>query len=380
MAAIIKDTFSADLAVGGTLTADTSNPNNNSSLALDGKLDTWWEAAAGRTNGTVTLSLPQTATFDVISLQEAVDHRGQRIESFAIEIWNGADWMAADPIPSDELTTVGHRRLIRLKSPVTTDKVRIRINRSRLEPTLAEIGLFRQSAAAIPPTISDRSANGSVTITNNGNRPIVYTVDGSAPTANSTVYLSPISVAAGATIQAGSLLPDGHVGLVASKTFAGSRASNWKIVSVDSQETTKGDNGADKAIDGNASTFWHTRFNDDLALPHFITVDMGASRRIGGFTYLPRQDGNPNGVVENYRFETSKDGTNWVTNIISGTFANIRNNPSLQEVPFATIDARFFRFTALREINRGGWASAAEISVLAAERATEHWALCFSRR
>jgi len=90
------------------------------------------------------------------------------------------------------------------------------------------------------------------------------------------------------------------------------------------------------------------------------------SPRIGGFTYLPRQDGNPNGVVETYRFETSADGTHWTTNIVSGTFANIRNNPSLQQVEFAPLTARYFRFTALREINSNGWTSAAEISVLPA--------------
>jgi alpha-L-fucosidase len=60
------------------------------------------------------------------------------------------------------------------------------------------------------------------------------------------------------------------------------------------------------------------------------------------------------------------DGTNWTTNIVSGTFANIRNNPSLQEINFAPINARFFRFTALHEINGNRWASVAEISVLPA--------------
>ena len=54
---------------------------------------------------------------------------------------------------------------------------------------------------------------------------------------------------------------------------------------------------------------------------------MGTTHRIGGFTYLPRQDGLLNGVVEKYRFETSADGVNWTTNIADGTFANIRNNP-----------------------------------------------------
>lgn len=98
-----------------------------------------------------------------------------------------------------------------------------------------------------------------------------------------------------------------------------------------------------------------------------VTVDMSKSRRIGGFTYLPRQDGNPNGVVERYRFETSRNGTNWTTNIISDSFANIRNNPSLQRVTFAPVNARYFRFTALCEANGNGWASAAEINVLPVE-------------
>ncbi|HEY5233238.1 MAG TPA: discoidin domain-containing protein [Verrucomicrobiae bacterium] len=305
MSEVIKDTFATDLAAGGKLTADNSNGAHAPSLALDGNLDTWWEAAPGQTNGAVTLTLPKPVTFDVVSLQEAVDHRGQRIESFAIDAWNGTGWAAAEQISSDEMTTVGHRRLIRLKSPVTSDQVRIRITGSRMEPTLAEIGLFKQSVAATSPTVSNRAGNGSLN-------------------------------------------------------------AGWKVVAVDSQETAGENNAATNAIDGNTSTFWHTAWNSDLALPHFLTVDMGRSHRIAGFTYLPRQDGTVNGTVENYRFETSADGTAWTTNIASGTFANIQNNPSLQQVTFAPVDARFFRFTALREINGNGWTSAAEISVLPA--------------
>jgi alpha-L-fucosidase len=158
LAQVVNDTFATNLAAGGKLTADNSNSAHSPSLALDGNLDTWWEAAPGHTNGTVTLTLPAAVSFDVVSLQEAVDHRGQRIESFAIDVWSGSDWVAAETISSDELTTVGHRRLIRLKSPLTTSQVRIRIIGSRLEPTLAEIGLFKQSVAALPPTISLRDA------------------------------------------------------------------------------------------------------------------------------------------------------------------------------------------------------------------------------
>jgi alpha-L-fucosidase len=367
-AEIINETFSADLSAGGKVTADASNATNGPALALDGNLDTWWEAAPGKTNGSVTITLPKRVTFDVVSLQEAVDHRGQRIESFAIETWNGSAWFAAEKIASDDLTTVGHRRLIRLKSPVTTDQVRIRIIGARLEPTVAEMGLFKQSIKTLPPTVSDRSTNGAVTLSNLAGNKMVYTVDGSVPTINSATYTSPIALPlnSSVTVRAASVLPDGRLGIVGSRIFTGLMPIGWKVVNVDSEEMAGENNAAANAIDGNSSTIWHTRWNEDLKLPHFVIVDMGTTQRIGGFTYLPRQDGNPNGTVENYRFETSTDGTNWTTTVVSGTFANIRNNPSLQQVTFAPVDARFFRLTALREINRNGWTSAAEISVLPA--------------
>ena len=368
MSQIIKDSFATDLAAGGKLSADNSNSANDPSRALDGNLDTWWEAAPGHTNGAVTLTLPKADTFDVVSLQEAIDHRGQRIESFAIDAWNGSDWAAVEKISSDTLTTVGHRRLIRLKSPVTTSQVRIRITGSRMEPTLAEIGLFKQSAASFPPVISGRDANGLVTISNTVGCKMVFTVDGTAPATNSPAYTSPFAAPPGSTVQAACVIPNGQLGIVTSKSFAGLPPTGWKIAAVDSQETDGENNAATNAIDGNTSTFWHTRWNDDLTLPHFISVNMGRSHWIAGFTYLPRQDGNPNGTVENYRFETSMDGNNWTTNVVSGTFANVRNNPSLQEVTFAPVNARYFRFTALQEINQNGWTSAAEISVLPADR------------
>ena len=326
--------------------------------------------APGHTNGALTLTLPKAVTFDVVSLQEAVDHRGQRIESFAFDVWNGSDWVSAEPIASDQLTTVGHRRLIRLKSPVTTDRVRIRITGARLEPTLAEMGLFKQSVATLPPTISDRNTNGTVTLSNLAGNKMVYTVDGSVPTTNSPVYTSPIAPPfnRSVTVRAASLLPSGQLGIEGSRIFAGLLPVGWRVVSADSEETVGADNSAARAIDGDSSTIWHTRWKADQKQPHYITVDMGTTHRIGGFTYLPRQDGLLNGVVEKCRFETSEDGVNWVTNIAEGSFANIQNNPSLQEASFAPVNARYSRFTSLRAIWNSGWTSAAEISVVPADR------------
>jgi alpha-L-fucosidase len=162
---------------------------------------------------------------------------------------------------------------------VTTDQVRIRITGSRLEPTLAEMGLFKQSVRPCrrpfpiaAPTAGDLS--------NLAGNKMVYTVDGSAPTTNSPVYNSPIACRGPQrTVQAASLLPNGQLGIAGfEKPFAGLMPIGWKVVSVDSEETAGADNSAANAIDGNSSTFWHTRWNADLALPHFITVDMGNDR------------------------------------------------------------------------------------------------------
>ena len=142
-----------------------------------------------------------------------------------------------------------------------------------------------------------------------------------------TLRLSSCQLDRSVTVRAASLLPDGKLGVAGSRIFAGLMPIGWKVVSVDSEETVGADNSAARAIDGDSSTFWHTRWNADQKQPHAITVDMGTTHRIGGFTYLPRQDGLLNGVVEKYRFETSADGVTWTTNIANGSFANIQNNP-----------------------------------------------------
>ncbi|MNE52612.1 hypothetical protein D3C80_1472930 [compost metagenome] len=63
---------------------------------------------------------------------------GQRIENFSIEYLDKGKWKALT-----EGTTVGYKRLLKFK-PVTSGKLRVTINASRLNPTLSEFGLFKQ--------------------------------------------------------------------------------------------------------------------------------------------------------------------------------------------------------------------------------------------
>jgi alpha-L-fucosidase len=357
MARVIDDTFATNLAEGGTLSADSSSEADPPSHALDRNLDTWWEAAPGHNTAILTMKLPRLVTFDVVSLQEAVDHRGQRIESFAIDSRDGSSW---DQV--EQQTTVGHKRLLRLDSPVTTDEVRIRITASRLEPTLAEIGLFKQAELIQAPVISKRDVEGSVTIASPKGLPIVYTTDGALPTPKSIAYSGPIALASGGTINAACLGSDGRIGMIATALFSGYAPAGWSVVSADGAVRDRADSAA-SAIDGDPSTLWLTVDSDS---PHVLTVDMGRDLSIAGLSYLPRQDRDLTGVVDEYSFETSVDGKNWTTEIDHGRFGNIRNNPVLQEIPFAAVMARYFRFTAYKDVNGTNYAGAAEISVLPA--------------
>jgi alpha-L-fucosidase len=361
MAEVVADTFAQDLAAGAKFSADSSHPARGPALAQDGSPDTWWEAAPGDHRATFTLTLPAAVTFDVVSLQEAVDHRSQRIESFVIETWQAGAWTA--PAAVEEQTTVGRKRLLRLLVPATADRIRLRITGSRLEPTLAEVGLFRQSLPG-PPVISPRSRDGFITLAHPHPRPIVHTLDGTEPTAQSPVYRSPIALPRGGTVKAAVLGADGRLGLPESRTVIGLAPVGWKAVASAGEETGF---PAGHAIDADPATYWKVRAATGPAPRPALTVDMGGPQRIAGFAYLPRQDWNAMSLVDRCRFETSLDGATWTTQVQEHPFGNTRNNPILQEVRFAPVEARFFRFTALRDLDDNGWVGAAEVTVLPAE-------------
>jgi F5/8 type C domain-containing protein len=147
-------------------------------------------------------------------------------------------------------------------------------------------------------------------------------------------------------------------------TDQSSEKKTWKLVSTDSEESEEGP--ARNAIDGDLTTYWHTRYSPRPdRYPHEIVVDMGSDQSIGGFRYVPRQDGGVNGRVKAYAFFVSEDGKTWGDAVSTG---DLPNSPQPSRVKFAAAaNARFFRFVAKSEQNGGPWASAAEIDILRAK-------------
>ncbi|MFI5767355.1 alpha-L-fucosidase [Streptomyces sp. NPDC051658] len=73
---------------------------------------------------------PAPYTFDRIAVREDVRH-GQRVERFAVEARVGGSWRRIA-----EGTTIGHRRILSLATPVTATSVRVKVLESRATPHL----------------------------------------------------------------------------------------------------------------------------------------------------------------------------------------------------------------------------------------------------
>ena len=104
---------------------------------FDKNYNSYWTTKNADTSAVIELHLKKSETFNVVMLQENISV-GQRIERFDLEYWDGKSWQKAA-----EGTTVGYKRLLQFPT-VTTNKVRINIFSSRLNPTLSELALFYQ--------------------------------------------------------------------------------------------------------------------------------------------------------------------------------------------------------------------------------------------
>jgi alpha-L-fucosidase len=126
-------TFAHNLARGAAI--HSANGKNTAAL-LDGKTNTCFTTTAADTATVIEFELPAQQTFDVLLLQENIT-LGQRVEAFRAEYFDGAQWQQFTAG-----TTIGYKRLLKF-APVTTHKLRLHILSSRLNPALAEFGLYK---------------------------------------------------------------------------------------------------------------------------------------------------------------------------------------------------------------------------------------------
>ena len=130
---LLDETFKTNLAQGATA---MSKNGVNTKLLMDGNNATHFTTKGQDTTTVIEFTLKGIKTFDVLQLQENI-RVGQRIEDFKLEYWDKGNWKEIT-----RGTTVGYKRIVRF-TPVTTSKVRLSILSSRLNPTVAEFGLYK---------------------------------------------------------------------------------------------------------------------------------------------------------------------------------------------------------------------------------------------
>jgi len=145
----------------------------------------------------------------------------------------------------------------------------------------------------------------------------------------------------------------------------GMSKKGWKIHSC--SYAASGGGAAERAIDGNVRTLWHTHGpNGERGAPHEVAIDMGREVAIKSFLYMPRRDGTTRAIVDRYEYHLSRDGRTW-TKAAEGEFGNIAANPIQQVVTLKKpVKARYFKFIALHSAN-GIPLSAAELGVVEAK-------------
>ena len=106
----------------------------------DNDIESYWCTDDDSTTGEVELILDAPATFDVVRVREQI-RLGQRVQNFAVDAWVDGKWVTID---ADEANgkSIGNQVMRRVQ-PTTTDKVRLRITKSRACPCISELSLLK---------------------------------------------------------------------------------------------------------------------------------------------------------------------------------------------------------------------------------------------
>jgi beta-galactosidase len=238
-----------------------------------------------------------------------------------------------------------------------------------LRPYHRSMGRMTDIARPLTPVASpvaiQRDDQGMVRLTcDHPAASIRYVVGDADVAADARPYDGPFDLADGGVVRAiavgADLIPAGES--TASFDLLIPRASR-RVVRVDSTHPVE---HADHAIDGDASTFWHTMWGEsDPEHPHEIVIDLGATYELAAVTYLPRQ-GSDNGRIADYELYVSRVDENWGSAVASGTWPNSGAQQTIDlHEPTA---ARYIRLVATSEVRGRPWTTVAELDVVARRR------------
>jgi alpha-L-fucosidase len=135
----IRAIYQSNLVEGRPGVADSvfrSSPDRAASMAVDGKIDTYWAAGEGKTTGRIEFDLGSPRTFNLVSIQEPIA-LGERATQHHLEAKLNGVWTT---IASG--TTIGERKLHHEFGAVTASGIALVITQARALPAIAELGVY----------------------------------------------------------------------------------------------------------------------------------------------------------------------------------------------------------------------------------------------
>ncbi|WP_195245548.1 discoidin domain-containing protein, partial [Clostridium celatum] len=140
-------------------------------------------------------------------------------------------------------------------------------------------------------------------------------------------------------------------------------STNFTVTSDNENSLVNGVEGpAYLAFDNDLNTIWHSNYSPYQALPATIEVDMKEVQNIDKITYIPRQDGSPNGRVLKCEISVKANAEDEYTSV--GTFT-WDNNIANKYAKFDAVDARYVKISVTEGATNSSnqFASAAEFTI-----------------
>ena len=136
---LLDEAFSNNLALNSKVKSSSCRGNARQFSARnvnDGNKETYWTTDNEILKGSIEFDFGRQQVVKYVVLQEYI-RLGQRVSKFDIKVWKDNSWQKAD-----KGTTIGHKRIIKLKLQDSTQKLRIDIEDSRACPMISNIEIY----------------------------------------------------------------------------------------------------------------------------------------------------------------------------------------------------------------------------------------------
>lgn len=289
------------------------------------------------------LELPVTKNAEVSEVLLREDFReGEKIGSYVI------DAHLADGGWKTVATGrgIGNKRLVRFPR-VATDRLRLTVKDGEAGFRITEFSAYFRRPPCPAPVVRRNDAC-VIAIDPIPEAEIRYTLDGSVPTAESTLYTGPIVHPEAGTVRAAAFPLEGDDPLfpeLADRTVTtlafGMKDRGWRPL--DDANRYDDYNYPTNMLSSDCPHPWIT--SKTAGYPHAQTVDMLETREMRGFLLTPLWN---KGIFKRYAFYVGDRPDAVTTLVAEGTFPDIGNMPVQQRVEFARpVRARYYKIVAL---------------------------------